>query len=50
VIDEDQFLESLQEILRGLDQQELKGVFQAWMQRVQEVSQGKAMKTTSNDK
>jgi histone-lysine N-methyltransferase SETMAR len=38
--DEDQFCECLQEILRGIDQQELNGVFQAWVRRVQEVSQG----------
>jgi DNA-binding transcriptional regulator YbjK len=37
--DEDQFFECLQEFLRDLDQQELNSVFQAWMQRVQEVSQ-----------
>jgi hypothetical protein len=29
VADEDQFLESLQEILRGVDQEELNDVFQA---------------------
>jgi hypothetical protein len=38
--DEPQFFECLQEILKGLDQQELNNVFQAWVQRVQEVSQG----------
>jgi hypothetical protein len=38
--DEDQFLECLQEILRGLDQQELNTVFQAWVRRIQEVSEG----------
>jgi hypothetical protein len=40
VADEDQFLESLQEILRGVDQEELNDVFQAWLRWVQEVSQG----------
>jgi hypothetical protein len=40
VADEDQFVECLQEILRGIDQDELNGVFQAWLWRVQEVSQG----------
>jgi hypothetical protein len=39
VADENQFFESLQEILRDIDQGELNGVFQVWMQRVQEVSQ-----------
>jgi hypothetical protein len=29
VADEDQFFECLQEILRGVDQEELNGVFQA---------------------
>jgi hypothetical protein len=38
--DEDQFFEWLQEVLRGLDQQELNTVFQAWVLRVQEVSEG----------
>jgi hypothetical protein len=37
--DDDQFFESLQEVLRGLDQQELNRVFQAWIHRVQEVSE-----------
>jgi hypothetical protein len=46
--DEDQFVECLQEILRSLDQQESNGVFQAWVQRSQEVT--KAMETTSDDK
>jgi hypothetical protein len=36
--DEDQFFESLQEIFRGLDQQELNAVFQTWMPRVQKIS------------
>jgi hypothetical protein len=40
VADEDQFFESLQEILRGLDREELNRVFQAWVGRVQEVSEG----------
>jgi hypothetical protein len=31
----------LQEILRGIDQEELNGVFQAWVWRAQKVSQGK---------
>jgi hypothetical protein len=48
VADDDQFLESLQKILGNIDQEELNGVFQAWVLRVQEVS--KAMKTTSDDK
>jgi hypothetical protein len=38
--DEDQFLECLQGILRGLDQQELNDVFQACIGRIQEVSEG----------
>jgi hypothetical protein len=38
--DEDQFFECLQEVLRGLDQQELNRVFQASVRRVQEVSEG----------
>jgi hypothetical protein len=40
VADEDSFSECLQEILRSIDQKELNSVFQAWMGRVQEVSQG----------
>jgi hypothetical protein len=48
--DEDQFFECLQGVLRGLDQQELNTIFQAWMRRVQEVSEGKAKETTSDDK
>jgi hypothetical protein len=39
VTDEDQFFKPLQDILRGIDQEELNGVFQAWVRRVQEVSQ-----------
>jgi hypothetical protein len=38
VADEYQFLECLQEIFRGIDQEELNGIFQVWMQRVQEVN------------
>jgi hypothetical protein len=38
--DEDQFFECLQGILRGLDHQELNRAFQAWVSRVQEVSEG----------
>jgi hypothetical protein len=38
--DEDQFLECLQEALRGLDQQELNRVFQAWVRRIQEIAEG----------
>jgi transposase InsO family protein len=40
VADEEQFFESLQAILRGINQEELNRVFQAWIQRVQEVSKG----------
>jgi hypothetical protein len=40
VADEDQFLKSLQVILRGIDREELNRVFQAWVQRVQEISEG----------
>jgi hypothetical protein len=36
--------------LRGLDQQELNRVFQASVRRVQEVSEGKALEATSDDK
>jgi hypothetical protein len=39
VADEDQFFESVQAILRGIDQEELNRIFQAWVQRVQEVSE-----------
>jgi hypothetical protein len=38
--DENLFFERLQEVLRGVDQQELNTVFQAWVRRVQEVSEG----------
>jgi hypothetical protein len=37
--DENQFFECLQEILRGVDQQELNCIFQASVRRVQEVSE-----------
>jgi hypothetical protein len=47
--DEDQFFECWQEILRCLDQDELNGIFQAWVWRVQEVSQAKAMETMSDE-
>jgi hypothetical protein len=32
VADEDQFLESLQAILRSIDREELNKIFQAWVQ------------------
>jgi hypothetical protein len=48
--DEDQFFECLQGVSRGLDQQELNVIFQASVRRVQEVSEGKAMEATSNEK
>jgi hypothetical protein len=38
--DENQFFESLQTILSDLDHQESNAVFQAWVQRVREVSEG----------
>jgi hypothetical protein len=38
--DDDQFFECLQEVLRGLDHQELNRAFQAWVRRVQEISKG----------
>jgi hypothetical protein len=38
--DEDQFFESLQGVLRVLDQQELNRIFQASVDGVQEVSEG----------
>jgi histone-lysine N-methyltransferase SETMAR len=38
--DENQLFESLQAILNGLDHEKLNAVFQAWVQRVQEVSEG----------
>jgi histone-lysine N-methyltransferase SETMAR len=40
VADEDQFSESIQAILSDIDQEELNGVFQVWVQRIQEVSEG----------
>jgi hypothetical protein len=46
VADEDQLFEGLQEIVRGLEQQKLNSVFQAWVRRVQKVSQGKTMEST----
>jgi hypothetical protein len=39
VADEDQFFESLQAILKGIDPEELNEVFQAWIWRVQEISE-----------
>jgi hypothetical protein len=39
--DEDQFFDCLQDVLRGLDQQEMNTIFQAWVRRVQKVSEGK---------
>jgi hypothetical protein len=36
---EDQFFESLEAILRGIDQEELNRVFQAWVERVRKVSE-----------
>jgi hypothetical protein len=50
VTDDDQFLECLQEILRSIDQEELNGIFQTWMRLIQEVNEGKAMETTSDNK
>jgi hypothetical protein len=40
VADKDQFLESLQAILRDIDRGELNRVFQAWVRLVQKVSEG----------
>jgi hypothetical protein len=40
LVDEDQFSECLQEVLTGLNHQELNRVFQAWVRRVQEISEG----------
>jgi hypothetical protein len=40
VADEDQFCGSLQANLRGIDRDELNRVFQAWVRRVQEESEG----------
>jgi ferritin-like metal-binding protein YciE len=39
VVDEHQFVESLQKISKSIDQEELKSVFQAWMKWVQEASE-----------
>jgi hypothetical protein len=38
--DEDQFFESLEAILRRIDQEELNRIFQAWVERVRKVSEG----------
>jgi hypothetical protein len=38
--DEDQFFESLEAILKDIDQEELNRVFQAWVERVRKVSEG----------
>jgi hypothetical protein len=38
--DENQFLQSLQEILSGIDEEESNGAFQVWVGRIQEVRQG----------
>jgi hypothetical protein len=40
VTDEDHCFGSLQAILRGIDQEELNKVFQAWIRRVREASEG----------
>jgi hypothetical protein len=40
VADEDQFFESVQAILSGIDQEELDKVFQIWVRWLQEVSEG----------
>jgi formylmethanofuran:tetrahydromethanopterin formyltransferase len=48
VADEDKFVESVQAILRGIDQEELNRVFQACVQRIQKVSEGN--ETTSDAK
>jgi hypothetical protein len=37
-------------MLSDIDREELNAVFQAWVRWVQEVSQGTAMETTSDDK
>jgi hypothetical protein len=39
VADEDQFFQSLQAILKDINREELNGVFQAWVRRVQEISE-----------
>jgi hypothetical protein len=38
--DEDQFFECLQEVLRDIDLEKLNTIFQAWVCRIQEVSEG----------
>jgi hypothetical protein len=38
--DEDQFFECPSGVVKSLDQQQLNRVFQAWVRRVQEVSEG----------
>jgi hypothetical protein len=40
VIDRDQLCDCLQEILAGINHDELNQVFRAWVQQVQELSQG----------
>jgi hypothetical protein len=40
VRDEDLFFASLQAILRGIEQEELEKVLQAWAGRIQEFSEG----------
>jgi hypothetical protein len=40
VANKDQFFESLEKILRDVDQDELNAVFQDWIQEIQELSQG----------
>jgi hypothetical protein len=40
VDEEDSVFESLQEMLRSIDREELNRVFHAWMRRGQEISQG----------
>jgi hypothetical protein len=40
VADEDQFFESAQAILRDIDQEELTTIFEAWVQRFQEINEG----------
>jgi hypothetical protein len=39
MIDNDELFDCLQELLAGIDQEELNLVFQAWVQQVHEVSQ-----------
>jgi hypothetical protein len=40
VINNDELFDHLQELLAAIDQEKLNRVFQAWVQRVQELSQG----------